>query len=81
MFANNQGTVSLPVKVDNAPTIEVPCSSGFIGLETWNNSAELKDLIVVSPNGKILFESDFSKKILITGEKPVWANGQSKMVC
>jgi hypothetical protein len=81
MFVENQGTVSLPVKIDNPPSIEAPYSSGCIGLGTWNNSAEFKDLKVVLPNGKILFESDFSKKILITVEKPVWANGQSKMVC
>jgi alpha-L-arabinofuranosidase len=63
MFAENQGTVSLPVKIDNAPTIEAPYSSGSIGLGTWNNAAEFKDLKVVSPDGKILFKSDFSKNI------------------
>ena len=63
MFSNNQGTVTLPVKVDNAPTVKAPFSSGFIGLGTWNNSAEFKDLKVVSPEGKVLFQSDFSKNI------------------
>jgi alpha-L-arabinofuranosidase len=63
MFANNQGSVSLPAKIDNAPTLEAPYSSGFIGLGTWNNSAEFKDLKVVSPRGKILYESNFSKNI------------------
>lgn len=63
MFAENQGTVSLPVKIENAPIIEAPYSSGRIGLGTWNNAAEFKDLKVVSPDGKILFQSDFSKNI------------------
>jgi alpha-L-arabinofuranosidase len=63
MFANNQGTVTLLVKVEKAPTIKAPYSSGFIGLGTWNNSAEFKDLKVVSLDGKVLFQSDFSKNI------------------
>ncbi len=54
---NNQGTVTLPVKVENAPTIKAPYSSGCIGLGTWNNSAEFKDLKVVSPDGKILYKT------------------------
>ena len=63
MFANNQGTVTLPIKIDNVPAMKPPYSSGFIGLGTWNNSAEFKDLKVVSSDGKILYESDFSKNI------------------
>ena len=63
MFANNQGTVTLPVTIDNAPAMKPPYSSGFIGLGTWNNSAEFKDLKVVSPDGTILYQSDFSKNI------------------
>jgi alpha-L-arabinofuranosidase len=61
MFANNQGTVILPVTVENAPTIEAPYSGGCIGLGTWNNAAEFKDVHVISPDGKILFKADFSK--------------------
>jgi len=63
MFANNQGTVSLPVTIENAPTIKAPCSSGFVGLGTWNNSAEFKDFKVVAPDDRVLYESDFSKNI------------------
>jgi alpha-L-arabinofuranosidase len=63
MFANNQGTVSLPVKIENAPEIKAPYSAGCIGLGTWNNAAEFKDLKVVSRDGKVLFKSDFSKNI------------------
>jgi alpha-L-arabinofuranosidase len=60
MFSNNQGTVSLPVTIDNAPTIGSPVSSGCIGLGTWLNSAEFKEVKVVAPDGKVLFEPDFS---------------------
>jgi len=63
MFANNQGTVSLPVNIEGAPATKAPYSSGCIGLGTWNNAAEFRDVKVVSPEGKILFQSDFSKHI------------------
>ena len=61
MFANNQGTLSLPVGIENAPAIEAPYSKGCIGLGTWNNAAEFKDVEVFSPDGKTLFKADFSK--------------------
>jgi alpha-L-arabinofuranosidase len=60
MFANNQGTVFLPVMVENSPGIKAPYSRGCIGLGTWNNSAEFKDVRVMSSEGKILFTADFS---------------------
>ena len=63
MFADNQGTVSLPVKIEGAPAIKAPYLAGCIGLGTWNNAAEFKDVKVVSPDGKFLFKSDFSKNI------------------
>jgi alpha-L-arabinofuranosidase len=63
MFANNQGSVSLPVKIENAPTIEAPYAAGRIGLGTWNNAAEFKDLVVTAPNGKVLYHADFSRSI------------------
>ncbi len=63
MFAKNQGTVNLPVTIEGAATITAPYSSGRIGLGTWNNAAEFKDLKVVSPEGTVLFQSDFSKNI------------------
>jgi alpha-L-arabinofuranosidase len=63
MFAANQGTVSLPVKVENAPTIDAPYATGRIGLGTWNNAAEFKDVVVAAPDGKVLFKADFSKGI------------------
>ncbi len=61
MFANNQGTVTLPVNIENPPLVEIPKSKGCIGLGTWINSAEFKNLQVVSPKGKVLFKPDFSK--------------------
>jgi alpha-L-arabinofuranosidase len=63
MFANNQGTVTLPVKVENTPNINPPYSSGRIGLGTWLNAAEFKDLKVTAPDGKILYKNEFSKNI------------------
>jgi alpha-L-arabinofuranosidase len=61
MFANNQGTVVLPVNIENAPTIEAPYPIGCMGLGTWNNAAEFKDVKVTSPDGRILFKPNFSK--------------------
>lgn len=61
MFARNQGTVILPVAVENAPSVEAPYSKGCIGLGTWNNAAEFKDVQVKAPNGKVLYKADFSK--------------------
>lgn len=61
MFSNNQGTVELPVTIEHAPVVEIPVSSGCIGLGTRNSSAEFKDVQVVSSKGKILFKPDFSR--------------------
>ncbi|HEX2935405.1 MAG TPA: alpha-L-arabinofuranosidase C-terminal domain-containing protein [Bacteroidales bacterium] len=61
MFARNQGTVILPVAIENAPSVEAPYSMGCIGLGTWNNAAEFKDVQVTAPNGKVLYKADFSK--------------------
>jgi serine/threonine protein kinase/DNA/RNA endonuclease YhcR with UshA esterase domain len=35
--------------------------TGGIGIGTWNTGAEFKDIKVTAPDGKVLFESDFSK--------------------
>jgi alpha-L-arabinofuranosidase len=61
MFSNNQGTVELPVTIENAPAVEIPVLSGCIGLGTRNSAAEFKDVQVVSSKGKLLFKPDFSK--------------------
>jgi len=63
MFANNQGTITLPVKIENAPNIKPPYSSGRIGLGTWLNAAEFKDLKVTTPDGRILYKNEFSTNI------------------
>ncbi len=63
MFAENQGTVNLPVTVTGGPVIDIPSASGGIGLGTWKNSAEFKDLKVTTPKGKLLYKNDFTKDI------------------
>lgn len=61
MFSNNQGTNILPFSVENNPVIETLKGRGCIGFGTWMNSAEFKDVVVTTPNGKVLFKPDFSK--------------------
>lgn len=63
MFATNQGTKNLPVTIKNAPVIEAPNANGGIGLGTWNNAAEFKDLKITAPDGKLMYQADFSKNI------------------
>lgn len=60
MFAENQGTDNLPIQVKGGPAIQLPAVAGGIGLGTWKNSAEFKDLKVTSPKGKLLYSSDFA---------------------
>lgn len=60
MFAENRGTVVLPMQVES-PTIAEPPSSGRFGVGTWRSSAEFKEIKVTAPDGKVLFASDFSK--------------------
>jgi alpha-L-arabinofuranosidase len=61
MFSENRGDTELPVQVDS-PMTEIPSkTAGMIGVGTWNTEAEFKNIKVAAPDGKILFESDFSK--------------------
>jgi alpha-L-arabinofuranosidase len=60
LFSLHRGDVTLPVKVDTTK-IEEPAPTGCIGVGTWNTEAEFKDVKVTSPDGKVLFESDFAK--------------------
>jgi alpha-L-arabinofuranosidase len=60
MFSENRGDQTLPLTVES-PEAEVPVSKGRIGVGTWNTAAEFKDIKVTSPNGKVVFASDFSK--------------------
>jgi alpha-L-arabinofuranosidase len=62
LFAQNQGTVALPVKVEGVPLLAF-YDKGGLGFGTSNNSAEFKDLKVLAPDGHILFQSDFTKDI------------------
>jgi alpha-L-arabinofuranosidase len=61
MFANNQGTVSLPLSIEKAPELKSPTPTGCIGLGTWLNEAEFKDVEVRSADGKLLYKPDFSQ--------------------
>lgn len=63
MFAENQGTVNLPLSISGAPEIEMPAFHGRIGLGTWKNSAEFKELKVTAPDGSVLYADDFSAGI------------------
>jgi alpha-L-arabinofuranosidase len=60
MFAENRGDVSLPTTVES-PLAEPDVLGGMIGVGTWNTAAEFKDIKVTAPDGKVLYESDFSK--------------------
>jgi alpha-L-arabinofuranosidase len=62
MFAETCGDVVLPAEFD-APSMNVPCKGGAIGVGTWSTQAEFKDLQVTAANGEVLFKSDFSKGI------------------
>ena len=60
LFADNRGDVYLPTKVEAADIAE-KTPTGGIGVGTWNTSAEYKDIKVTAPDGKVLFQSDFSQ--------------------
>jgi alpha-L-arabinofuranosidase len=59
MFAENRGDMTLPVQVVS-PMAEPAVDQGKIGVGTWNTQAEFKDAKVTSPDGTVLFASDFS---------------------
>jgi alpha-L-arabinofuranosidase len=59
-FAQNRPDVVLPVKVEAPDVAESP--AGMIGVGTWKSQAEFKDIRVTAPDGRILFDSDFSKE-------------------
>ncbi len=63
MFAENQGTECLPIEVIGGPVMSVEAPKGGIGLGTWKNSAEFKDLKVTTPKGKLLYQNDFARGI------------------
>jgi alpha-L-arabinofuranosidase len=61
MFSASRGDVTLPVQVDTPDAVRPP-SKGMIGVGTWNTEAEFKDIKVISPDGQVLFASDFSQQ-------------------
>jgi alpha-L-arabinofuranosidase len=60
LFSEHRGDVTLPANVES-PVSELSVSGGMIGVGTWNTAAEFKDIQVTAPDGKVLFESDFTK--------------------
>lgn len=62
LFAQNQGTVTLPVNIERAPLLTF-YDKGGLGFGTSNNSAEFKDLKVLASDGRVLFQTDFTKNI------------------
>jgi alpha-L-arabinofuranosidase len=59
MFSEHRGDVTLPIEVD-APEVSETAPTGRIGVGTWNTQAEFKDMKVTTPDGAVLFESDFA---------------------
>jgi alpha-L-arabinofuranosidase len=60
LFSEHRGDTVLPTRVEAGETQPKPPTGG-IGVGTWNTSAEFKDIKVTAPDGKVLFESDFSR--------------------
>jgi len=60
LFGDYRGDVVLPTTVDS-PLAEASVAGGAIGVGTWNTAAEFKDMKVTAPDGKVLFQSDFSQ--------------------
>jgi alpha-L-arabinofuranosidase len=60
MFAESRGDVYLPTEV-HSPDVDMTAPGGMVGVGTWNTAAEFKNVKVTAPDGKILFESDFSR--------------------
>lgn len=58
LFADNRGDAYLPTTVQSP--VVTPKGGGMIGVGTWNTAAEFKDITVTAPDGKVLFQSDFS---------------------
>lgn len=60
LFSEHRGDVVLPTRVDTPPA-ETPVRGGAIGVGTWNTAAEFKDIKVTAPDGRVLFQSDFTR--------------------
>jgi alpha-L-arabinofuranosidase len=55
MFANNMGSVLLPMTQDFGTN-----HAGSIGLSTWSTVAEFRNVVVTGSDSQILYQSDFS---------------------
>jgi alpha-L-arabinofuranosidase len=60
LFSEHRGDVALPIKVESEKVYQQE-PEGCVGVGTWNTEAEFKDVKVTDPDGKVLFESDFSE--------------------
>ena len=60
LFSEHRGDVVQPTTV-GTPMAEASAKGGAIGVGTWNTAAEFKDMKVTAPDGKVLFQSDFSE--------------------
>ena len=58
LFSENRGDVTVPITVQSGKAEE--SMTGCIGVGTWDTQAEFKDIKVTSPDGKVLFASDFA---------------------
>ena len=67
LFMNNVGDKVVPTKVSGAVVAPKPITGG-VGLSTWATTAAYDDVTVTTPDGKVLFQDDFSD-----GDAEGWA--------
>jgi alpha-L-arabinofuranosidase len=58
LFAANRGDEYLPTEVQS-PQATPPTPGGMIGVGTWDTAADFRDIKVTSPEGAVLFQSNF----------------------
>src|SRR3972149_3047404 len=58
IFSQNRPDVVLPINVES--DVVSSKSSGMVGVGTWNTQAEYKDVTVTTPDGDVLYQSDFT---------------------
>ena len=68
MFATNMPDVNVACEF-TAPPMAPSARTGMVGVGTWATQAEYKDIKVIDPSGKTLFESSADKPM--AGLKPV----------
>ncbi len=60
LFSRYRGTHVLPTQV-RSPVLPASIQSGSIGVGTWQTQSEYRDIRVTAPDGRVLYESDFSQ--------------------